>query len=59
MFEINAKWLFFATWCREFVCVYEEDGNGSSIITPKYSKMCTTKVELKQSYENDKALTFD
>lgn len=59
MFETNAKWLFFSTWCREFVCVYEEDKDGNKSITPEYSEMCSTKEELKAAYENENAITLD
>ncbi len=59
MFETNAKWLLFCTWCREFVCVYEEDKEGNKILTPEYSEMCSTKEELKAVYDNGNSITLD
>lgn len=55
-FEANTKWLTFCTWCREFVCVFEPNGNRYT--QPVYSEKCTTKEELKKVYANDKVLTL-
>lgn len=58
-FEENTRWLTFCTWCREFVCVYEQDEDGNSYTTPRYSAMCNTAEELKKIYEDEKVLTLE
>lgn len=53
MWEENTKWSMFSTWCREFVCVYE-----NNTTSPIYSQKCTTIAEIKAVYDNDKAITL-
>lgn len=58
-FSGEAKWSFFCTWCRDFVCV-PDTGEGASpgAMTPEYSNKCTTAEELKKIYEDDRVLTL-
>ncbi len=58
-FEDNVKWLFFATWCREFVCEYVPDADGNRFTRPVYSEMCTTKDELICVYRDERVWTLD
>lgn len=59
MFAANARWSFFCTWCREFVCLYAEDEQGNSYLTPKYSEKCSTAGELKALYNDARVLTLE
>lgn len=57
-FDNNVKWLFFATWCREFVCEYVPDDEGNRFTKPNYSEMCTTKQELVKVYNDERVWTL-
>lgn len=57
-FDKNTKWLSFCTWCREFVCVYEQGEDGNYYTSPEYGAMCNTAEELKKIYSDDKVLTL-
>ncbi len=57
-FDKNVKWLFFATWCREFVCEYVPDENGNYYTKPNYSAMCNSEEELIEIYSDDRVLTL-
>lgn len=59
VFDKNVKWLFFATWCREFVCEYAPDNDGNRFTRPIYSEMCTTREELKKIYDDDRVWTLN
>ena len=56
--EGNTRWLTFCTWCREFVCVYEQDADGNMRTQPVYSEMCSTREELAAAYDNPKTVTL-
>lgn len=57
-FDENVKWLFFCTWCREFVCEYLTDANGNKVLSPNYSEKCTTKAELSKVYKDERVWTL-
>lgn len=57
-FDNNVKWLFFATWCREFVCEYVPDEYGNRYTKPNYSAMCTNEDELVKIYSDERVLTL-
>lgn len=59
VFEENTKWLTFCTWCRDFVCVYDERPNNNMATTPQYNPRCTTAEELKKVYDDDRVITLD
>lgn len=67
-FDNNTKWLFYATWTREFVCEKDEnqteiDKNGNVIetwarYTPVYSERYASKAELKKVYSDQRIITL-
>ncbi len=57
MWKKNTKWLFYITWCREFVCEKDTSVNsGESDFLPEYAENYSTKEELKAVYNSDKAI---
>lgn len=58
VFSENVKWLFFVTWCREFVCEYVPDEQGNRFTRPNYVEMCTTKEELIKVYQDERVWTL-
>lgn len=59
MFEENAPWLFFATWCREFVCVQSDDPETPWLLYPEYSEKYASREELKKAYDDERVYTLD
>lgn len=60
MWKNNTKWLFFITWCREFVCVKDtSEGAIWSDFLPEYAGNYTTSEELKAVYDSDKAIYLE
>lgn len=59
VFVENVKWLFFVTWCREFVCEYLPDEQGNRFTCPNYVEMCTTKEELIKVYQDERVWTLN
>lgn len=57
-FRQNTRWLTFCTWCREFVCVYEQGKDGNYYTKPEYGAMCSTEDELKSAYHNARTITL-
>lgn len=58
-FSADAKWLFFCTWCREFVCEYEKDKDGENASkVPTYSEKCTSEEELKAVYADERSISL-
>lgn len=58
VFSENVKWLFFVTWCREFVCEYVPDEQGNRFTRPNYVEACTTKEELIKVYQDERVWTL-
>ena len=57
MWKNNTKWLFYLTWCREFVCVKDKNSSENLVdYLPEYAGSYTTKEELQAVYNNDKAI---
>lgn len=57
MWKKNTKWLFYATWCREFVCVKDNSPNATwKDFLPEYAGNYTTADELKKVYNSDKVI---
>lgn len=56
-FAENTRWLTFCTWCREFVCVYEQDSSGNYRTSAEYNGFASEE-ELKAAYSNEKAVTL-
>ena len=54
-FRENTRWLTFCTWCREFVCEYENEYYNT---LPFYSGRYTSSEELKAAYDNEKTITL-
>ncbi len=59
MWKNNTKWLFYITWCREFVCVKDNSQGDNWTYLPEYAENYSTKEELKAVYNSDKAITLD
>lgn len=60
MWKKNTKWLFYVTWCREFVCVKDTSVDaGIRDFLPEYAGDYTTADELRAVYQNDKAVRLD
>ncbi len=59
MWKNNTKWLFYITWCREFVCVKDNFQGDNWTYLPEYAENYSTKEELKAVYNSDKAITLD
>ncbi len=59
-FAADARWLFYCTWCREFVCVYEKDKDGeNAALSPTYSEKCTKEEELKAVYADERSVSLE
>lgn len=54
-FEKGACWLTFATWCREYVCVLDDNG----YTTPEYSEKYAAKDEVKRTYDDERVITLN
>lgn len=60
MWKNNTKWLFYVTWCREFVCVKDtSEGAKWEDYLPEYAGSYTTAEELKAVYDSDKAIYLE
>lgn len=60
MWKNKTKWLFYVTWCREFVCVKDtSDGAKWEDYLPEYAGNYTTSEELKAVYDSDKAIYLE
>lgn len=55
MFENDVYWIMFATWCREFVCIMDENEQ----TTPVYSEKYATKEEVSKVYLNERVITMN
>lgn len=53
-FNKGACWLSFSTWCREYVCILDENGYA----TPEYSEKYATEQELKNTYSDNRVVTL-
>lgn len=53
----NTRWLTFCTWCREFVCTYEEGDDGYFHTGPEYAGFAS-KAELKAVYDDERTVTL-
>lgn len=60
MWQNNTKWLFYVTWCREFVCIKDNsEGAKWEDYLPEYAGKYTTANELKAVYDSDKAIYLE
>lgn len=55
MFEAEKVWLFWATWCYEFVCVKGENGR----FTAEYSEEYVNRAELAAAYADPRVVTLE
>lgn len=58
MYESNARWLMFSTWCMDFVCKPSSNPDTPWAFTPEYNEKCSTREELAAVYSNENVLTL-
>lgn len=57
-YDKNTRWLTFCTWCREFVCIYEEGDDGYFHTSAEYVETYASKAELKAAYNDERTVTL-